>query len=88
MVELDGAKSNEDRVLVIGATNRPQELDDAARRRFSKRLYIPLPNLEGRSQLIKRVTEQGGFNLSDLDIEEMATLTKGFSGADLYQLCK
>lgn len=44
MVRLDGATTSEDdRVLIIGATNRPQELDDAVRRRLVKRLYIPLP---------------------------------------------
>jgi SpoVK/Ycf46/Vps4 family AAA+-type ATPase len=43
----DGAATGEDdRILVIGATNRPQELDEAARRRLVKRLYIPLPEFE------------------------------------------
>ncbi|CAN0501994.1 unnamed protein product, partial [Laminaria digitata] len=41
-----------DRVLVVGATNRPQELDEAARRRFVKRLYVPLPDKNGRRQLM------------------------------------
>ena len=41
---MDGAKtSSDERILTIGATNRPQELDDAARRRFVKKLFIPLP---------------------------------------------
>jgi SpoVK/Ycf46/Vps4 family AAA+-type ATPase len=43
----DGAATGEDdRILVIGATNRPQELDEAARRRLVKKLYIPLPEFE------------------------------------------
>lgn len=47
LVQLDGATTDsEERLLVIGATNRPQELDEAARRRFVKRLYIPLPVLD------------------------------------------
>lgn len=47
LVQLDGATTDsEERLLVIGATNRPQELDEAARRRFVKRLYIPLPEYE------------------------------------------
>lgn len=46
LVQLDGATTgNEERLLIIGATNRPQELDEAARRRFVKRLYIPLPEI-------------------------------------------
>lgn len=50
LVQLDGAHTSDekDRVLLVGATNLPQELDDAARRRFTKRLYIPLPEVEVR----------------------------------------
>jgi SpoVK/Ycf46/Vps4 family AAA+-type ATPase len=45
LIELDGTKSSgEEKILIIGATNLPEELDDAVRRRFVKRLYIPLPN--------------------------------------------
>jgi SpoVK/Ycf46/Vps4 family AAA+-type ATPase len=50
--------------LIIGATNLPQELDDAVRRRFVKRLYIPLPNQEGRYQLIKHLTSNSAFKLT------------------------
>lgn len=47
LVQLDGAATCEDdMVIVVAATNRPQELDEAARRRFTKRLYIPLPENE------------------------------------------
>jgi len=64
LVELDGAKTNHDeRILIIGATNLPQELDDAVRRRFVKRLYIPLPNFEGRKQLIITLTDNISFEL-------------------------
>jgi SpoVK/Ycf46/Vps4 family AAA+-type ATPase len=45
LIELDGTRTNGDeKILIIGATNLPEELDDAVRRRFVKRLYIPLPN--------------------------------------------
>lgn len=44
---MDGAKTtNSDKVLVIGTTNRPESLDEAARRRFVRRLYVPLPKDE------------------------------------------
>lgn len=49
LAQLEGATTDEkDKVLLVGATNRPQELDDAARRRFTKRLFIPLPDWEVR----------------------------------------
>ena len=44
--EAAAAEEKTDKVLVVGATNRPQELDEAARRRLVKRLYIPLPELQ------------------------------------------
>lgn len=56
MVCLDGATTkDDDRVLIIGATNRPQELDDAIRRRLVKRLYIPLPEDKVKEKLIINV---------------------------------
>jgi SpoVK/Ycf46/Vps4 family AAA+-type ATPase len=56
LIQLDGAGTNQDdRILIIGATNRPQEIDDAFIRRMPKRLYIPLPNYNSRKQLINNV---------------------------------
>jgi SpoVK/Ycf46/Vps4 family AAA+-type ATPase len=49
LVQLDGVATNgDDKILMIGATNRPYDLDEAVRRRMTKRLYIPLPNSTGR----------------------------------------
>jgi len=54
LIQLDGAATNpNDRLLVIGATNRPQELDEAARRRMQKRLYIPLPDGSARKTMLR-----------------------------------
>eukprot|EP00796_Vickermania_ingenoplastis_P009316 gene9316-6555_t len=56
LVQMDGVGTRStDRVLLIGATNRPDELDEAARRRLEKRLYIPLPNPAARRELIQRL---------------------------------
>ena len=88
LVQLDGAATCEDdMVIVVAATNRPQELDEAARRRFTKRLYIPLPENEDRIVLLSNVLRNESVNLSIRDVEEISTLTEGFSGADLKNLC-
>ena len=53
LVQLDGTNTNTvAQVIIIGATNRPDELDDAARRRFIKRIYVPLPDREARRQMM------------------------------------
>ena len=94
LVQLDGAGTNiEDRILIIGATNRPQEIDDAFVRRLSKRLYIPLPNKISRKQLIIRVLEKerksnNKYDITDEDINDIVSKTKGYSGSDLINVCK
>jgi fidgetin-like protein 1 len=87
LVCLDGTgTSGQGRVLVIGATNRPQELDEAARRRFTKRLYIPLPETEDREVLIRKLLENNKHCLVVSDVKTLAEETIGFSGADLHAL--
>jgi len=84
---LDGANtSDDDRVVLIGATNRPQELDEAARRRLVKRLYIPLPSYAGRLQLVNRLISKERHSLSEEDLARISTETKGYSGADIKAL--
>jgi SpoVK/Ycf46/Vps4 family AAA+-type ATPase len=75
------------RVVVIGATNRPDELDEAARRRFAKRLYIPLPNEAGRSQLVEHLLEGISHSMSVEEQTIVVAKTAGFSGADIKNLC-
>lgn len=88
LVQLDGTgTSGQGRVLVIGATNRPQELDEAARRRFTKRLYIPLPSENDRSVLLHVMLNKNNHRLTNEDVEKLAKETNGFSGADLKALC-
>lgn len=93
MVQFGGTRSgDDDRILIIGATNRPEELDEAVRRRLEKRLYIPLPNKEGRRSFIKHTIESEKekglkIDISTDDMEEIVKMTKGYSGADLKSLC-
>ncbi|KAL7061417.1 hypothetical protein AAHC03_0302 [Spirometra sp. Aus1] len=73
LAEVDGAGSGEERILVLGATNRPQELDDAALRRFPKRLLVPMPNLAARTQLLNILLHnQPDIKLSASDISRVA----------------
>lgn len=86
-MQLDGAATNDtERILIVGATNRPQELDEAARRRLVKRLYIPLPELDARVHILQNLlTNQ--TDVTDVQMTEIGRLTDGFSGADMKQLC-
>jgi len=89
LVQLDGAATSEDdRILIVGATNRPQELDEAARRRLVKRLYVPLPELKAREQIINNLLKSVHHNLDEEDIARIAEKSAGYSGADMTNLCK
>ncbi|XP_069814622.1 fidgetin-like protein 1 isoform X2 [Dendropsophus ebraccatus] len=89
LVQLDGATtSSEDRILVVGATNRPQEIDEAARRRLVKRLYIPLPEASARKQIVVSLMSRENCSLSEKEIAAIVSQAEGFSGADMTQLCR
>ncbi|XP_066553301.1 spastin isoform X1 [Amia ocellicauda] len=89
LIEFDGVQSvGDDRVLVMGATNRPQELDEAALRRFAKRVYVALPTEETRLKLLKNLLGKHGNPLSQKELAHLAKLTDGYSGSDLTALAK
>ncbi|RVX06729.1 ATPase family AAA domain-containing protein FIGL1 [Vitis vinifera] len=89
LIEMEGFDSGSEQILLIGATNRPQELDEAARRRLTKRLYIPLPSSEARAWIIRNLLEKDGlFKLSKEDIDTICKLTEGYSGSDMKNLVK
>ncbi|AMD20804.1 HDR062Cp [Eremothecium sinecaudum] len=75
-------------VLVLAATNLPWTIDEAAIRRFSRRLYIPLPEFETRLQHLKSLMELQANDLTDEDFEMIANLTEGYSGSDITSLAK
>ncbi|XP_051148153.1 uncharacterized protein LOC127263169 isoform X2 [Andrographis paniculata] len=89
LVQFDGVSSSSgDLVTVIGATNKPQELDDAVLRRLVKRIYIPLPDKNARRLLLKHKLKGGAFSLPDRDLERLVAETEGYSGSDLQALCE
>mmetsp|Transcript_11975 Transcript_11975/g.16591 ORF Transcript_11975/g.16591 Transcript_11975/m.16591 type:complete len:198 (+) Transcript_11975:3-596(+) len=94
LIQMDGVgtaaaeKEGENKmVIVLGATNHPWELDDALRRRLEKRIYIPLPDLEARVQLLKINLKEVKLDAS-VNMEELAKDFDGYSGADITQVCR
>lgn len=80
LVQFDGvATGSDDRLLIVGATNRPQELDEAARRRFTKRLYVMLPDQAARRQLIERLMSKAKSKLTEDCIKYIVEKTEGKS---------
>ncbi|XP_055904070.1 spastin isoform X1 [Eupeodes corollae] len=90
LVEFDGLPGNPegDRIVVLAATNRPQELDEAALRRFTKRVYVSLPDSETRELLLKRLLEKQGSPLGTESLRRLSAMTEGYSGSDLTALAK
>ncbi|XP_029376861.1 spastin isoform X2 [Echeneis naucrates] len=89
LIEFDGVQSGgDDRVLVMGATNRPQELDEAVLRRFAKRVYVALPDEQTRATLLNNLLEKHGKPLSKNELSTLARMTAGYSGSDLTSLAK
>ena len=85
--ELDGFESRGN-VGIIAATNRPDILDDALIRpgRFDRTIEVPLPNKNGRINILKIHTEKMKID-ENIDFESISELTEGFSGADLKAAC-
>ena len=89
LVQFDGVVSDpKERFLVMGATNRPQDLDEAVLRRFVKRIYVPLPTIESRTALIKSLLRNQRHKVSDRDIHTLASQLEGYSGSDITALAR
>ncbi len=87
LAEIDGVGGQRG-VFVLGATNRPDQLDPALLRggRLSRTIEIPLPDAAGRAALLKLFT--AGMPLEGVDVDGLARRTAGLSGADLKALCQ
>ena len=98
LVQMDGvggdaapAAGREDQplktVTVLAATNRPWDLDEALRRRLEKRIYIPLPEEKGRSEIFRINLKELKLG-DDVDIAQLVELSNKYSGADLTNVCR
>lgn len=90
LVQFDGvATSGDSQVVVLAATNRPQDLDEAARRRFVKRVYIPLPDAVARKALLQHLLDRHGkHHVSTSQMNSLVRKTDGYSCSDLSALAK
>lgn len=88
LAQMDGVGKQSAGILVLGATNTPWDLDSAIRRRFEKRIYIPLPEIEARTTLLKLHLGDTPHQLQHADFTSIASRTDGFSGADMSILVR
>ncbi|KAL2515747.1 P-loop containing nucleoside triphosphate hydrolase superfamily protein [Forsythia ovata] len=87
MAAWDGLRSKDSqRILILGATNRPFDLDDAVIRRLPRRIYVDLPDAENRLKILKIILAQENLE-SKFSLEQLANATEGYSGSDLKNLC-
>ncbi|HLD57025.1 MAG TPA: ATP-binding protein [archaeon] len=85
--ELEGfSTKKEDKVIFIGATNRPWDLDDALLSRFERKIYVPLPDSGARKTIFQIHTK--GVNLDGITHDDLAGLTNNFSGRDISNVCR
>ena len=87
--EMDGVadKGKHLHLYVIGATNKPWALDWPFLRRFQKRIYVPLPDVRARTQMLKQYTAPLKMDI-ELKLEDLAKMTEGYSGSDMRDICQ
>ncbi|KAJ7648558.1 ATPase [Mycena rosella] len=87
MTQWDGLLSSTDRILVLGATNRPNDIDSAILRRMPKRYAVSLPNLEQRLNILSLILQDTRL-APDFSLTALAELSSGQSGSDLREMCR
>lgn len=88
LVQMQGVNNSDNKVLVLAATNMPYNLDQAMRRRFDKRIYIPLPDTPARAHMFQVHLGDTPHSLDKSDFEVLASRTQGFSGSDIAVMVK
>jgi len=88
LVQFDGVNSSSENILVLAATNRPQDLDEAALRRLTRRIYMPLPDDPAREALIEYRLKDANSKLSEDEMKELVAHCQGYSCADLQMVIK
>ena len=85
---MDGISGGDQtKIVVIGASNCPWDIDDAIRRRLEKRIYIPLPDEIGRRELLRIILKDEKLT-EEIALESIVKKTEGLSGADIANFCR
>ncbi|RVE48006.1 hypothetical protein evm_007318 [Chilo suppressalis] len=74
-------------VIIMGATNRPQDLDKAIQRRMPATFHVPMPSETQRDRILRLILHAEP-TAQDIDYKRLASCTEGFSGSDLHELCR
>ncbi|MHA1729364.1 MAG: AAA family ATPase [Promethearchaeota archaeon] len=86
--EIQGIKGfGENLVTILAATNRPWDIDSAFLRRLQRKIYVPLPDFESRSAILK-YHSRGVEGTENIDFDKLSELTEGYSGSDIEILCR
>lgn len=83
LVQMQGILNSSDGILTIGATNTPWSLDPAVRRRFEKRIYIPLPDYNARVRILELNLRDFNTKITLSDIKNVARKLENYSGSDI-----
>lgn len=82
------ASGQSQRILVLGATNRINDIDDAILRRMPKKFPIPLPNTSQRLKILKLMLKDTKLDHGSMDLAYIARVTDGMSGSDIKEACR
>ncbi|CAI2350021.1 unnamed protein product [Caenorhabditis sp. 36 PRJEB53466] len=83
----DGFASSGDQIIVMGATNRPRDVDAAILRRMTARFKVPVPNSKQRNQILSVILKNERLD-GRVDLEKIALTAEGLSGSDLKEVCR
>ena len=83
LVQMNGVGNEMEGILILGATNIPWSLDVAIKRRFEKRIYIPLPDAPARQTMFELNVGTTPCQMSHAEYRELADKTDGYSGSDI-----
>jgi SpoVK/Ycf46/Vps4 family AAA+-type ATPase len=86
-LETDDTDPASNRILIIGATNRAQDVDAAILRRMPTRYHIPLPNLNQRVKIFELILYNEQLH-TDVDLEQLAQETTNYTGSDINEICR